>query len=152
MSGDDPPTAMSQASISGPGNLQIFDSDSDIRVPTLDHNDLDNKNDSDIDSNIDIDTESMEVRHNKPNDSINHVEFVIYMSSSRSRGRRFRLVLNDIAKGLLAAMWYESIEKCQAYLLRIAAITLKPAAILSTQPQPRTLCRFHNVAIMIATY
>ncbi|KAG2162099.1 hypothetical protein JADG_001838 [Aureobasidium aubasidani] len=56
------------------------------------------------------------VRHSKPDDSINHIEFVIYMSSSRSRERRFRLILNDIAKGLLTGKWHESIEKCQACL------------------------------------
>lgn len=116
MSGNGLPIAMSQAIIPGPGNLQTIDSDWDIRVPTPDHNDLDNENDSDIDSNIDDDTDSVEVRHNKPDESVNHIEFVIHMADNRGAEPSFRLILNDLARGLLTGKWHESIEKCQAYL------------------------------------
>lgn len=98
-------------------------------------------------------TTALKLATSKPDDSVNHIESVIHMADSRDAERSFRLILNDMAKGLLTGkMAREASKNARPTFSRIAAITLKPAAILSAQPQPRTLCRFHNVAIMIATY
>lgn len=84
-------------------------------------------------ANIDDDNDSVEARHNKPDDSVNHIESVIHMADSRDAERSFRLILNDMAKGLLTGKWHESIEKCQVYLFAYRSDYVKglPSYLLS---------------------
>lgn len=65
-------------------------------------------------------TTALKLATSKPDDSVNHIESVIHMADSRDAERSFRLILNDMAKGLLTGKWHESIEKMPGLPFRVS--------------------------------